>query len=288
MQITRRTFLDSGIWQIGRVDVRDASAEPGDEEVQATNVLVLPVAGVFAKHEGSRSRVVGTPNDAVLIRAERPYRLSYPAGIGDRCLTIRFSDDVASEVGATAHLERAESSAAPLLPAPAMAARNVLWRRFHTGDWDPIEVEELSGWLVEQALPVRGAHDRDAQPSEHRAAIEAVKEAVSADPAHPWTLGELGRAASVSPYHLSRMFRRALGTSIYRYVVRARLAMALELLVESEHELTAVGLASGFSSHSHFAARFRAFFGVTPSAFRRAAARGAAEDLRRIVTATAN
>jgi AraC-like DNA-binding protein len=285
MQITRRTVLDTGIWQIGQVDVTDASLEPGEEELQTTNVLVLPVAGVFAKHEAGQ-RVLGTPNDAVVIRADRPYRLSYPAGIGDRCLTIRFSDEVAAEIGTSARRERHELSEATLLSASAMLLRNTLWRRFRADDWDPIEVEELGHWLLEQVLPARGAGStRGRQLSVDRAAIEVVKEAIISKPAHPWTLTALGREASVSPYHLSRMFRIAVGTSIYRYVLRSRLAVALDLLATSEFELTEVGLASGFSSHSHFAARFRAFFGITPSAFRRAADAGSVEPLRRIVTA---
>ena len=51
-------------------------------------------------------------------------------------------------------------------------------------------------------------------------------------------------------------------------------------------DLTAIALDAGFASHSHLTARFRGFFGRTPTELRRG--RGAGNDvrdLRRIVTA---
>ena len=166
--------------------------------------------------------------------------------------------------------------------------RNLLWYRFQTGQWDAIEVDELGGLLVEEVLRLTRQDEMPrARPlPRHRAAIEAVKEAVASEPTHKWSLSELGRVANVSPFHLSRLFRSVVGTSVYDYVLRARLATALDLLVDTDMELTAIGLDSGFSSHSHFSARFRAFFGLTPTAFRQGANATDIAQLRKIVTAT--
>ena len=287
MHIARRVLSESGLWRMGQVDVRDPSPQPGPVEVQSAHVLVLPIAGVFAKHDAPRSRILGTPNDAVFICADQPYRLSYPAGIGDRCLTVRFSNEALSELVATSQFQMAWLTAPVLLPAAVIVVRNLLWHRFQSGQWDAMEVDELGGLLVEEALLLtrEGEGPRGRQLPRHRAAIEAVKEAVASDPTYKWSLRELGRVANVSPFHLSRMFRRVVGTSVYDYVLRARLASALDLLVDTEMELTAVGLDSGFSSHSHFSARFRAFFGLTPTAFRQAANTADIAQMRRIVTA---
>ena len=287
MHIARRVLFDSGLWRMGQVDVWDASPQPGPVEVQSAHVLVLPIAGVFAKHDAQQPRILGTPNDAVFICADHPYCLSYPAGIGDRCLTVRFSNEALSELLSTSQFRMARLTAPVLLPAPVMVVRNLLWYRFQTGQWDAIEVDELGGLLLEEALLLTGEGEgtRGRQLPRHRAAIEAVKEAIASDPTYKWSLSDLGRVANVSPFHLSRMFRSVVDTSVYDYVLRARLAAALDLLVDTELELTAVGLAAGFSSHSHFTARFRAFFGLTPTAFRRAANAAAIAEMRRIVTA---
>jgi AraC family transcriptional regulator len=49
--------------------------------------------------------------------------------------------------------------------------------------------------------------------------------------------------------------------------------------------LTGIALDAGFASHSHFTARFRGFFGFTPTALRRAATAGHIAQLRKIMTA---
>ena len=56
-------------------------------------------------------------------------------------------------------------------------------------------------------------------------------------------------------------------------------------MLDSNLDLTSIALDTGFASHSHFTARFRAFFGLTPEALRRSAGSGSAAQLRKIVTA---
>lgn len=286
MQIIRNLVLDRGAWRIIQIDVRNPSTAVGDIAVEDENILVLPVAGVFAKHDGPRHKAVGTPSDGMFIAAHHAYRLSFPGGIGDRCLTIRFGDDALSAI---APMPRPLNRLAKplLLPARLLMLRNVLWRRFQYSDLDDLELDELSGMLVETVLRLEhdvGAPRFDTQPP-HRA-IEAVKEAVAIDPAHKWSLAELGHLAHVSPYHLSRRFRQATGASIYEYVLRARLAFSLDLLVSTPLDLTNIALDAGFSSHSHFTARFRGFFGTTPTRFRQTVSTSMFGQMRRIVTAT--
>jgi AraC-like DNA-binding protein len=60
---------------------------------------------------------------------------------------------------------------------------------------------------------------------------------------------------------------------IHRYLTRLRLRAALERLAGGVHDLTALALEIGFSSHSHFTDVFRREFGRTPSAVRRDAGR---------------
>ena len=82
-----------------------------------------------------------------------------------------------------------------------------------------------------------------------------------------------------------RYFGYLRGTSVYRYTLRQRLARALDAVLASNLDLTSIALDTGFASHSHFTARFRAFFGLTPEALRRRAGSGSPAELRKIVTA---
>ena len=285
--MAQRVLADEGLWRIDQVDVRRPAPGLGELNQQNENILVLLVAGLFFKHDGPRHRVMGTPNDAVLIGAGRPYRLSFPGGIGDSCLTVRFSNDALSQFLPVPELLPRLFTAPVLLPAHLLLARNILWRRFQSGEWDAMEVDELSGRLVEATLELvlADVQNRRPNPPGRLGSIEAVKEAVALDPAHKWSLDALAKLANTSPFHLSRLFRQIAGTSIYDYVVRTRLAAALEFLLDTKMDLTAIGLEVGFSSHSHFTARFHSFFGMTPTAFRRAASSAIAAEMSRIVTA---
>jgi AraC family transcriptional regulator len=64
-----------------------------------------------------------------------------------------------------------------------------------------------------------------------------------------------------------------------------RLAHTLEAVFDCGDDLTGIALDAGFASHSHCTARFRSFFGCTPTALRRIATSGRIAELRKIVTA---
>jgi AraC family transcriptional regulator len=168
-----------------------------------------------------------------------------------------------------------------LLPPSAILARGILGRSLARGEADPLLVEELGIGLLASALGAIGRQRID--PRSGR--VERVKEAISTEPERKWTLGELAQVAGVSAFHLAHLFNREVGTSVYRYAIRSRLAKALDAVLDSTADLTAIALDTGFASHSHFTARFRAFFGMTPDALRRSARSGQATQLRKIVTA---
>lgn len=291
MQITRRELYRSDVLQIGAVAARAPAGVCGEIERQASNVAVLPLAGVFAKHEGPRRQVIATPSHALLLGAGSPYRVSFPGGIGDRCLTLRLADE--SLAHALPHALPRDNFDSPalashaLLPPAAMLGRSLLWRCFARGEWDAVEVEELG---VELLASVLRAARRDPHGKRRRAhagsperrlrQIERVKEVVSLDPGRKWTLGALADIAGVSPFHLARTFREGTGAPVHQYVMRARLAMALEAVLETDTDLTTLALDAGFAGHSHFTARFRALFGVTPTALRRRASARSVHEMR--------
>lgn len=296
MQIVRRTWFDSEVLRVGHVVARPSASHVGEIERQASNILVLPLAGVFARHEGPRQHVIATPNHAVLIAAGSPYRISYPGDIGDQCLTLWFSSAALARVLPHAMSRDGFDSSAfashGLLPPSAMLGRSLLWRRFVRGEWDSVEVEELGvGLLIATLRAVRkdprgkSRGVRRGDPGRRLRQVECVKEAISLQPEHKWTLGTLAHLANVSPYHLAHTFREEVGASVYRYLLRARLAKALEIVLDAGMDLSAIALETGFASHSHFTARFRALFGLTPSELRRGAGARTVAELRKIVTA---
>lgn len=286
MQITRQSLFDSAMLQIGLFEARGVSDRCGDVERQDRNALVLPLAGVFAKHDAPSRQAIGTPSHAVFVAADTPYRISYPGGIGDRALIMRFGDEFAPEL-----LDRRGAPALAsngLLPPPAMMLRNLLRTRLGRDDVDDFEIENIGLDLLRAsfgAMRRETAGLRASALTRRTRALQRVKEAIAVAPSDKWNVARLAKLANLSPFHLCHVFRQMAGTSIYDYVLQERLARALDAVLDGDDNLTTIALDSGFSSHSHFTARFRSFFGCTPAALRRSANGARIADLRKIVTA---
>jgi AraC family transcriptional regulator len=286
VEISRKTLFESRTLQIGLFEARGASDRCGDVERQDRNAVVLPLAGVFAKHDAPGRHVIGTPSHAVFVAADTAYRISYPGGIGDRALILRFGNELAPEQAE----RRGDAGLASngLLPAPAMMLRNLLRTRLDRGDVDDFEIETIGLDLLNVSFDAMRKEKPATRPSvltRRMRAMERVKEAIAVAPSHKWSVERLARLANLSPFHLCHVFRQMVGTSIYDYVLQERLAQSLDAVLDSDDDLTTIALDAGFASHSHFTARFRTFFGCTPADLRRTATAAGLIQLRKIVTA---
>jgi len=283
--ITRRTLYEGRLFDVGHIVCRPTPDLHTNVEYANLNVLALPTAGVFALHHGPRRHVIATPNHAVFISSGLSYRVTFPGCIGDECLTLRLTaEGLARLVPEAMSREGFDGSTLgyrAVLSPGAILARGVLTQRLARGDADPLLVEELGVGLLDSAL---GAV-REWQAGRKSTHVERVKEAISTAPERKWTLDELSGIAGISPYHLAHVFTKEVGTSVYRYATRLRLAKALDAVLDSNSDFTSIALDTGFASHSHFTARFRALFGLTPEALRRTARSGSSAELRKIVTA---
>ena len=295
-RVIRQKLLEGRLISVQHLAVHPVSSACGDIEVQETNVLALPLSGVFAKHDGPRRHVLATANDALFIRAGSLYRLSFPGCIGDQCITLRFSTEAFAhcfpQVVKLDGINPRLFAIGVLMPSIGLLTRHLLWQRFSAGELDDLELEEVSLNLLGSALSA-------AQDASHRAdrlessvcqaarsrQIENVKEAMSVSPERKWTLGDLASLAKVSPYHLAHVFRRDAGISVFQYLLRTRLAAALARMMAGETDLSRVALDVGFASHSHFTSRFRRCFGMTPLELRRKANAIRVTELRKIVIA---
>jgi len=280
--IVRRLLFESEPIRIGSFAVDPVSDACGDVERQDSNVMVLPFAGLFAKHEAPGRHVVGTPSHAVFIAADTPYRLSFPGSIGDRAIVLRFDDTLVPEEINRGPSETPGSHG--MLSADAMMRRDLLRRRLADPVGNSLEIEALALELLNLCFGVlrRESSSRPATRERRARAVERVKEAVAVAPAQGWSVASLARIANLSPFHLCYVFRELTGVSIYDYVLRERLAQALKAVLDGR-DITAIALEAGFASHSHFTARFKRFFGSTPSALRERM--GVKRELRKIMTA---
>lgn len=103
-------------------------------------------------------------------------------------------------------------------------------------------------------------------------AVETVARMLRGDP-DAGDLAALARAASLSPSHLSRIFKQQTGVSIGRFRNQQRLQRFLRLYGSGRRTTAlAASLEAGFGSYAQFYRVFREHTGRSPSALRTAAA----------------
>ncbi|GAB3629856.1 HTH-type transcriptional regulator CdhR [Pandoraea terrae] len=79
-------------------------------------------------------------------------------------------------------------------------------------------------------------------------ALHRVQDAVAANPAHDWSVQSMADIACTSPRHLGRLFREHAGTAPLDYLHRLRIALAREMLGNSQLDIEHVAQRAGFGS----------------------------------------
>jgi len=132
--------------------------------------------------------------------------------------------------------------------AVAVARDLVVYMRRTTAD------PQLSAWVM---------HRNHIHPAVHR-----VQDAVARNPAADWSAAKLAAVACMSPRNLGRLFAEHAGCSPLDYVQRLRVAVAREMVVNSDMALERVAERSGFSSAHHLRRVWRRWEPASPAEFR--------------------
>ncbi|MEL6524340.1 MAG: AraC family transcriptional regulator [Chloroflexota bacterium] len=125
--------------------------------------------------------------------------------------------------------------------------------------------------LLRDALALlisRYAHDRKNPlyiSGDNRAVVQA-REYLHAHFAEDVALEDIAKAVALSPYHLSRLFKRHTGLPPHKYLIQIRLHRAKTLLA-SGMPIADVAVSVGFADQSHLTKWFKRVHGVPPGQF---------------------
>ncbi len=82
------------------------------------------------------------------------------------------------------------------------------------------------------------------------------------------TVRTLSLVVGLDSSYLSKLFAKETGTTIKRFITRAKISTAENLLKYSEHSCSEISFALGFSSQSAFISVFKKENGMTPKQYR--------------------
>lgn len=261
------------VW-VRDVGCRGSCRHKGPEECTTTSHLVFPYRGVYVRHLGS-DEAVAEANQMLMFSADDGYRVSHPVNGGDASLAIVVDELLLRELAPRPLIRPGAALAFAQhrlrIDPRAQVLVALLRHSLQSGLVEPLEAESLTLTLVQRAIGPRTAHTAGSTAGARRL-VDRAKLVLTADLSRRWTLDEVAREVGTSPVYLTQVFQRVEGVPLYRYQLRLRLSRALDVLAH-HHDLSALALELGFSSHSHFTAAFQQTYGCTPSQLRQRAVR---------------
>jgi AraC-like DNA-binding protein len=123
--------------------------------------------------------------------------------------------------------------------------------------------------VTAQPMTHRHATSASQLSAQYRDSVTHVAALLNDQIDRPWTLETLGREVSLSPSQLARVFRADTGTSPLAYLQRIRAERLAYLLRTTSVTVAAAGRAVGWHDPSYASRRFRAYWHMTPHAYRR-------------------
>jgi len=269
LKVPERLLLNGDTVAVGTF--RCAASDPlfADSGPCNSNVVVFPRRVIRITHSNGRSFVADPTTIALYNRGQRYKRRAIsPADHSD---WIALSDDFLREAAEWSSGRRNvdEPFEQPCLTAPPslyVRQRLLFERLLHGPEAEPGAVEEAAVLIVAEALaPLRKWRTENARGNRQ---VAAAKELIARHLGTNLPLREVSSAVGSSPFRLCRLFKSATGTTLSEFRTDLRLRVALQLLARRSADILEIATNLGFSSHSHFSARFIRRFGLTPSAFR--------------------
>jgi AraC-like DNA-binding protein len=265
--LSARTVVNTDGVEVADVACRHPAGTGREPERADVHAVIFVRRGCFVRSADGVAELLD-PTTAYCLTPAQELRYDHPHEHGDDCTAVFLDEDlVASLWGGD-----------PQLPLEVLrvTAKMDLEHRLMLADArrgaDPLDLVEraitIAAETLEQADGPRVAAGRPTTERARRRIADEVREALVEDPGR--SLRELARVTSVSPHHLSRVFRTFTGQTISTHRMRLRARDALERLAGGERDLARVAADTGFVDQSHLCRILRQETGRTPSQLRAA------------------
>ncbi|MBV8805535.1 MAG: helix-turn-helix transcriptional regulator [Sinobacteraceae bacterium] len=96
-----------------------------------------------------------------------------------------------------------------------------------------------------------------------------LREYIDAHISDPIVVADLCTLVGLGEWRFTRSFKRTFGMPPHAFVVRRRLELATQHMLQTDAPLSDIALQCGFTDQAHFGNRFREATGLTPAAWRR-------------------
>jgi AraC-like DNA-binding protein len=131
---------------------------------------------------------------------------------------------------------------------------------------------EKASRLTQAIYQLALRHGQSKRLTEQRALVPGIvkraREYIDAHLSDNPSLDSIANAAGMSPYHLLREFKKAIGVAPHAYLMQRRVEQAKHLLLQNR-PIRLVAFEMGYHDQGHLSREFARFFGVPPGLARR-------------------
>jgi AraC family transcriptional regulator len=147
------------------------------------------------------------------------------------------------------------------------AAMHQLYREEKTAQGTILKAASL---LRNQIDPEVAQAARDTRGGLRPWQARKVRAHIDSHIAGPILVADLCALIQLSESHFSRAFSRTFGKSPHAFLIRRRVELAAQYMLQTEAPLSDIALRCGFTDQPHLCKHFRQITGQTPAAWRRA------------------
>lgn len=91
---------------------------------------------------------------------------------------------------------------------------------------------------------------------------------IQANPGAPWNVTQMAKYLYISPRHLQKLYQRQFGVSCMSDVINNRIALAKNLLSDTNMSIIQISIQCGYSSAEHFSRQFKKYTNMSPKRYR--------------------
>jgi AraC-like DNA-binding protein len=271
-QTSPRVIAKGDGWSVADVVCTCGPADHPYEERHSRDTIAIVQAGSF-EYRSAAGRGLMTAGSLMLGSHGQCFECAHRHGEGDRCVSFWYAPDyferLVTDAGAHGIDRRFKVPALPALRqlSPLVARASMGIRGATDAPWEELAIALAAGAV---RLASGLSAQRNGLPLNAAASVTRAVQMIDRRPNKALTLGRLAKEAGLSPYHFLRTFKSLIGITPHQYVLRARLRGAARRLATDASRVLDVALDCGFGDVSNFNRAFRAEFGDSPLAFRRA------------------
>jgi AraC-like DNA-binding protein len=229
--------------------------------------IALTESGVVTPTYRGNRHVIG-PSELIVLNPEEAHAGGPPDGVAWTYRALYVRPDGMRDVMAEFAQRRALPQFGDVVRDQQVTA---CLRRFHRlAESSESSALHRQAQLVEALVLLVGRHGVAPQASRtpgcERRAVRVSKQYLEEHVAENVTLDELARHAGLSPYHLCRVFRQAVGMTLHAYQTQSRVRRAKALL-RAGVPITRVAAETGFCDQAHLTRHFKRIVGLPPGRY---------------------